>query len=358
MNRELLAGVGTWLRRQGESLSGWFQEQGPLGARLRRRGPLLLYFAVLVWFVAAIGLPTDRIDQTIWILAGITAARIGRPLRDHMQALLDWMPLLAALLLYDYTRGIADTLGMPVRVAELVDFDSWLFGGTVPTVWLQEHLYTPGQTHWYDIVVGVVYMSHFVVPWVLAAAFYIWSRERWWKYIRMVLALSYAGLATYILIPAAPPWYAASTGVIGDTVVRNAAAGWWDSPLADWLGLQFAAVWFDRQTAGANDVAALPSLHAAFAMLIAVALWPVVRHWAPRLILALFPLAMGFTLVYGGEHYVLDVLLGWAYVLTIALGFRAWDRWSAQRMAARAAEVDELVLAESGASPDPVGSTR
>lgn len=341
MNREVLAGVGERLRRRRASLGVWLRNKGPLGVWLRRRGPLLLYFAVLVTFVAEIGLPTDRIDQTIWILAGIAAARIGRPLRDHMQALLDWTPLLAALLLYDYTRGIADTLGMPIRVAELVDFDTWMFAGTVPTVWLQEHLYVPGHIHWYDVVVGVVYMSHFVVPWLLAAAFYVWSRDRWWRYIRMVLALSYAGLATYILVPAAPPWYASATGVISDTVVRNAAAGWWDSPIADWLGLQFAAVWFDRQTAGSNDVAALPSLHAAFAMLIAVALWPVARHWALRILLVLFPLAMGFTLVYGGEHYVLDVLLGWTYVAAIALGFRAWDRWSAQRISARAAEMDK-----------------
>lgn len=316
----------------------------------------MLYFAVLIAFVAGIGLPTDRIDQTIWILAGITAARIGRPLRDHVQALLDWTPLLAALLLYDYTRGIADTLGMPVRVSELVDFDQWLFGGNVPTVWLQEHLYTPGHIHWYDVVVGIVYMSHFVVPWVLAAAFYVWSRDRWWKYIRMVLALSYAGLATYILIPAAPPWYAASSGVISDTVWRNAAAGWWESPIADWLGLQFAAVWFERQSAGVNDVAALPSLHAAFAMLVAVALWPVARHWALRIPLVLFPLAMGFTLVYGGEHYVLDVLLGWAYVGVIAFAFRAWDRWSAQRPSVPAAEVEEPVLAGTGGPPDRVAS--
>lgn len=350
MDRDVLARAGAWLRWQWVALFAGLRRYGPsVVPWVRRRGALLLYFGVLIVFVAEIGLPTDRIDQTIWILAGIAAARLGRPLRDHMQALLDWAPLLAALLLYDYTRGIADTLGMPLRVAELVDFDTWLFGGTVPTVWLQEHLYTPGETHWYDVVVGVVYMSHFIVPWVLAAAFYVWSRDRWWKYIRMVLALSYVGLATYVLVPAAPPWYASSSGVIGDTVVRNAAAGWWDSPIADWLGLQFAAVWFERQSAGVNDVAALPSLHAAFALLVAVALWKVAKHWALRIPLALFPLAMGFTLVYGGEHYVLDVLLGWAYVTAIAVAFRAWDRWSAQRLPDGPAEIEEPALAEAGA---------
>ena len=33
-----------------------------------------------------------------------------------------------------------------------------------------------------------------------------------------------------------------------------------------------------------------------------------------RLLLATYPLAMGLTLVIGGEHYVIDILAGWAIV--------------------------------------------
>ena len=34
------------------------------------------------------------------------------------------------------------------------------------------------------------------------------------------------------------------------------------------------------------------------------------RHWVKAL-LALYPLAMAFTLMYGGEHYFIDLLAGW-----------------------------------------------
>ena len=37
-------------------------------------------------------------------------------------------------------------------------------------------------------------------------------------------------------------------------------------------------------------------------------------RWA-RPLLALYPLAMAFALVYTAEHYVFDILLGWAYTL-------------------------------------------
>src|SRR5207244_668504 len=64
----------------------------------------------------------------------------------------------------------------------------------------------------------------------------------------------------------------------------------------------------------ANDVAAVPSLHAAFALLIAITLWPRRRTWL-RPLVAAYPLLMGFALVYTGEHYFSDVALGWIYTV-------------------------------------------
>lgn len=283
---------------------------------------LAIYLVVLVVFVVRVGLPADRVGQTGWILIGILAAKLGRPWREHVRTVVDWLPLLGALLLYDHTRGIADTLGMPVRVAELVDAERMLFGGNLPTVWLQENFYTPGQPQWWDVVAAAVYISHFVLPWLLAAAFYIVSRKLWWGYIRHVLLLSYLGLLTYILVPAAPPWYAAWSGVIDEDVHRNIGDGW------SVIGLRFAGMWLEEARAGVNDVAALPSLHAGFSLLVSVALWQLVGNRLLRVPLALYPVAMGLSLVYSGEHYVVDVVLGWAFVAGIVGGLLLWDRRS------------------------------
>lgn len=305
------------------SVSTW-----PLG-----RIGLAAYLAVLVTYVIRVGIPTDRIGQTAWILAGIAAAKLGRPWREHVRALVDWLPLLAALMLYDHTRGIADTLGMPVRVGELVDAELAIFGGALPTVWMQERFYTPGDPQWWDVVASVVYFSHFVLPWALAAVLYVLSRALWWGYVRKVLLLSYAGLLTYVLVPAAPPWYAAQVGLIAEDVDRNIGAGW------SVIGLRFAGAWLERAQAGSNLVAALPSLHAAFALLVSVALWPLVRSRWIRAVLVAFPVAMGATLVYSGEHYVVDVLLGWVYVAAVVAALRLWDRLRTGRSAsAHAAE--------------------
>ena len=78
-----------------------------------------------------------------------------------------------------------------------------------------------------------------------------------------------------------------------------------------------------------NRVAAVPSLHAAVALLISLFFWSRTKRW--RWLLALYPLAMGFSLVYLGEHYVSDVLLGWIYAVVIfTVGNRVYDRVAAR----------------------------
>ena len=73
-----------------------------------------------------------------------------------------------------------------------------------------------------------------------------------------------------------------------------------------------------------NPVAAMPSLHVAFATLAAAYWWSRVRR-PYRPLLLLYPAAMCFTLAYGGEHYVLDEVAGVAYALVILTAFR-WSR--------------------------------
>ena len=50
--------------------------------------------------------------------------------------------------------------------------------------------------------------------------------------------------------------------------------------------------------------------------------------WA-RPLLLLYPLAMGFTLVYTGEHYVFDVVLGWVYAVGVYSAVLAFERYRA-----------------------------
>ena len=296
-----------------------------------RRAAMATYAVTLATYCVVQGIPLDRLLQAVWIVAGIAASMVGRPVRELLRVLLDWTPFIGLLLAYDFTRGVADTFGAPVHVtgpavADEVMFDPVLHG-EVPTVWLQDRLYDPVAVPWWETGVALVYFTHFVVPWVLAGVLYVRDRVAWRGYAVRIVALSAAGLATYALYPAAPPWMASQDGVITDGVVRAATRGW------SALGLHDAGVLLAHAQAGANLVAAMPSLHAASTLLVAVVLWQRTRRRLLRALLVLYPPAMGFTLVYGGEHYVIDVLVGWVYVLVVLAVVSAIERVVAARPA-------------------------
>jgi membrane-associated phospholipid phosphatase len=142
-----------------------------------------------------------------------------------------------------------------------------------------------------------------------------------------VATLSLLGLTTYALYPAAPPWMA-SAAHLTSPIVRVVPA------VVASLHTQSAGSLFEHGYAYANNVAAVPSLHTAFALLIAITLWPVVPRRL-RALLAVYPLLMGFTLVYTGEHYVFDLLLGWLYTVVAVVAGRALMRsWTARRAVA------------------------
>ena len=74
----------------------------------------------------------------------------------------------------------------------------------------------------------------------------------------------------------------------------------------------------------------MPSLHAGIACLIA--LYGVQRLRSPwRWLLLAYPLLMGLALVYNGEHYVVDVVAGYALAAAVLVGCSAWERARAQR---------------------------
>ncbi|MGO4255619.1 phosphatase PAP2 family protein [Marmoricola sp. RAF53] len=305
------------------------REQVPLRAAPSRRPThavgLLVWALALVAWVGVVGLPKQPFLVVGWAWLAVVAYDVRRPWRYHLEFLRDWSPFLVLLLLYMWSRGLADNLGIGVHVTEPVDVDRWLFGGTLPTEYLQAHLCgVPCERsmppRWYDVGLTTVYYSHFFVT--LCVAVWLWLRDRasWLGYVRRYLSLFVVALVGYVLYPMAPPWMAARDGVISPDVARITGRGWFDLGHHGVTGQQ-------RLSAVGNQVAAMPSLHAALALFVAV--YAVTRLRSPwRWLLLLYPAAMAFLLVYYAEHYVLDILAGWAVVAVVMWGWARWDRRS------------------------------
>ena len=326
-----------------------------------RRLQVVRWMAIAIWAGVVVyrtvtdGFAFNRELLLLYICTGLAAASIGQG-RRVLYVARDWLPFALVLIAYDLSRGAATLIGRPTMWHWQVDADRWLFFGTMPTVWLQEHLKMP-KPPWWEVVVSSVYMSFFILPYVVAAVLWMRDRDEWKAFVRLFVGLSFAGLVIYALLPAAPPWAAARCtaadvaggpssprcmfgsprgvpdgGLLGamqtnqqgahDWVERIVGRGWGN------LHLHSATALLDQGQASVNLVAAIPSLHAGLTAAVSAFLWArVQRKWRPLLVA--YPLIMAFTLVYTAEHYVTDILLGWvlaAVVVTLLNRYEARRR--------------------------------
>ena len=320
---------------------------------LIRRAAVTTWALVIVFRTLTAGVALNRELILLYIATGLVAASIGR--RKMLMVVRDWLPFAVVLLVYDVSRGAATLVGTPTLWQWQVGVDRWLFSGNIPTVWLQERLKL-ADPPWWEVVISTVYMSFFVLPYVVAGVLWLRSRTDWKAFVRRFVALSFTALAIYIVLPAAPPWAAArctSTNVAGGPsypacmfgspqgapdggllgsmqiarpganqfVERISTRGW------ETMHLHVARDLVNSGQVSVNMVAAIPSLHAALAAMVAAFLWRrVKRRWRP--LLAAYVLMMAFTLVYSAEHYVIDILLGWALA---ALVLAAVGRYESRR---------------------------
>jgi hypothetical protein len=359
-----LLGIRTWPRERVLVVVRWVA--------------IATWATVIVYRTATDGFAFNRELLLLYIATGLLAASVGQG-RRMLYVIRDWLPFALVLIAYDLSRGAADFVGRPTLWHWQADADRWLFGGSMPTVWLQERLKLP-KPPWWEVGISTVYMSFFILPYVVAAMLWLRDRDEWKRFVKLFVGLNFAALIVYALVPAAPPWAAARCtagdvadgpsgprcmfrsakgvpdgGILGGMQTTQDGANSWVERIVTrgWgnLNLHTATALLDQGQASVNLVAAIPSLHAGMSAAIAAFLWHRVnRRWRP--VLVAYPLVMAFTLVYTAEHYVIDILLGWAFAAVVLYGIHRYDVWRAGRSLAR-----EIDLAQRlGDGPDGFGS--
>jgi hypothetical protein len=149
-----------------------------------------------------------------------------------------------------------------------------------------------------DILANYYDNAHFVVTLGLLGYLW-WSRADIYRPLRNVLVLvNVIGFVVFWLFPVAPPrMLDGFTDVVAST---HAFGSWHTGALAS----------------QANQLAAMPSLHMAWAGWCALALWRITeRRWARALALA-YPCLTALAVLATGNHFVLDIVGG---LLTLAL---------------------------------------
>jgi hypothetical protein len=158
--------------------------------------------------------------------------------------------------------------------------------------WLAAH-HTLGAllSYYYD-------NAHFIVTLGLLG-FLWWRRADLYAPLRNALALANVlAFAVFWLFPVAPPRML--PGFVDVVAASHTVGSWHTGSLA----------------AAANQLAAMPSLHIAWAVWCTLVLWQIsARRWV-RALAVLYPCVTGFAVLATGNHYVLDMLGG---LVTIAV---------------------------------------
>ena len=247
---------------------------------------------------------------TAALVGGPLALAVLRPRTRTRDAALYALQMWGFLNAKDMPHDDPEALRSRLRVDYPVRADLAIGLGELPNVRLQRALEGLGRGNPIDRTLSWVHWLWFFEPhsslfWVLAK-----HPEHYPRMARQMAAVFDLGCIVYAAVPTAPPWWAAENGRADPRVrrimVEVGEEQWgrsWE-PLYGFLG--------------GNPWAAMPSLHFACSLMAAILLTeagPVegAIGWT-------YCGALGFALVYLGEHYVVDLIAGAALVAAVRWG--------------------------------------
>src|SRR6478735_2308690 len=234
--------------------------------------------------------------------------------------------ILALWVFYSLARLLADTSLRPAlnRANDLLHVEDLLgISWEIPL----NQLFTDHRalglagSYWYASLHYVVTAGVLIWLWRLGA-------DRYGPARRALVIGTLLGLVVYLLMPTAPPRFI--SGYV-DVLSLHAADGWWGADASAPRGLGGLT----------NELAAFPSMHAGWALWVALALQVhATRKWV-RVLGWLYAVGTAIVIIGTGNHWVIDALMGWLVILVGWAAARAvgriplpqlWPhRWAAKR---------------------------
>lgn len=200
-----------------------------------------------------------------------------------------WVAFAFFLVLHGVARGAADEVFRPNDISGV----DGVLGGQ-PVAWLQGHVRP--VVPWLDHLCFAAYTLWFVLPLTMAIAVTRKAPEHLLAFFVWIAVLTALADVVFFLFPATPPWKF-------DGYSRILL----ERPLANYA------------SADNNEFAAFPSLHAGLPMLFTF-FFCVYDRKSRKLawFSGGYAVAVGFAVVYLGEHWVVDVMAGWVLAAVVA----------------------------------------
>jgi hypothetical protein len=150
-------------------------------------------------------------------------------------------------------------------------------------------------SYWYSA-------AHYVVTLLVLVWLYLRHRAHYVNLRRALMVATLIALGLYLMLPTAPPRFVDG---FTDVLDLHSAQGWWGADASAPRG-------FGQLT---NQLAAFPSLHAGWALWVAIAIYQVSRNRVLRALGVAHALITAVVIVGTGNHWILDAVVGWLVVL-------------------------------------------
>jgi membrane-associated phospholipid phosphatase len=234
------------------------------------------------------------------------------------------LPFLLVGILYDNLRLVLHLRG-EIHVADLYALEkSWFSVVTEKGAQILPEFFRDHPVVAFDLVCGLAYLAYLGESFLFGVYLFFRDQTLLAKFAWAFFAVNLLGMITYLIYPAAPPWYVEQYG-LGPAVLSALPSAAGAARFDELTGLDYFRVFYSRN---ANVFGAMPSLHVAYPTLVIFTAWKLGKKWSIPAIA--FALLVAFSAVYLRHHYVLDILAGAAFA-AIAWGLvTVFESWRAR----------------------------
>lgn len=255
-----------------------------------------LYFCWVYFFV---GLRPDH----LYLIGLVIIAYIAHP--TSKKIVLGFMLFIIYWVIYDAMRVYPNYLANNIHIVEPYEIEKSVFGITTNQATLTPNEYfSANSSSFLDVLSGFFYINWVPIPLLFASYLFVKNKKLLIHFFGAFLIVNLIGFMFYYIYPAAPPWYIEKYGTEIIYNTKGSAAGL--TRFDDFFNLNVFRSLYEKN---ANVFAAMPSLHAAYP--IVVLMYGIRQKLKIGIIIfAVFLIGIWFSAVYSGHHYIIDLLAG------------------------------------------------
>ena len=254
----------------------------------------------LLWESIVGGIKQDQIFLVaLWLITFYASEKSRKFILAFSIFIIFWI-------LYDSMRILPNYEVSEVHIKEPYNIEKLLFG-----IRYSGNLITPNEfflhnnNNFLDFLSGFFYINWMPVPLGFGIYLYLTNKKLFIEYSLAFLFVNIIGFIIYYIYPAAPPWYVQNYGFDLHIGVSGNRAGL--ERFDNLIGIPVFKAIYNKN---ANVLAAMPSLHSAYPVVVLYYAFKKRVNILTKILLVIFLFGIWFSAVYSSQHYIIDVLAG------------------------------------------------